>query len=226
MQPPAQALVFAGLPSPVFRAYFRVSGLYGNGTRQPDLLAGEIACPCQRLDAGCAGLVEGAADSPALVSYCHKPDDTIRELEELGIIFHFSADSYGNHFEANFTDPAGFPIIVADVADLPKGIFLDSSPLQELSLPSVNLLSDSINFWLSLGFEVKPCGAQPHPWVVLTNGNMTIGIHQDQRWSVAGLCFDQHKCLFTGERIELDIKVYEKLSIGQTPDGCRIYTLG
>lgn len=171
-------------------------------------------------------LVEGAADSPALVSYCHKPDDTIRELEELGIIFHFSADSYGNHFEANFTDPAGFPIIVADVADLPKGIFLDSSPLQELSLPSVNLLSDSINFWLSLGFEVKPCGAQPHPWVVLTNGNMTIGIHQDQRWSVAGLCFDQHKCLFTGERIELDIKVYEKLSIGQTPDGCRIYTLG
>jgi hypothetical protein len=171
-------------------------------------------------------LVEGAADSPALVSYCHKPDDTIRGLEKLGIIFHFSADSYGNHFEANFTDPAGFPIIVADVADLPKGILLGSSPLQELSLPSVNLLSDSINFWLSLDFEVKPCGAQPHPWVVLTNGNMTIGIHQDQRWSVAGLCFDQHKCLFTGERIELDIKVYEKLSIGQTQDGCRIYTLG
>jgi hypothetical protein len=174
----------------------------------------------------CFCLVESAADSPALVSYSQNPDDVIRKLEELGIIFQFSADAYGNHFEANFTDPAGFPIIVADVLDLPKEVILSSYPLHELSLPSVNSLTDSINFWLSLGFEIQPCGAQPHPWVVLKKSNITIGIHQNQHWTEAGLCFDREMCLFTGEQIKLDIKVYEKLSISQTPNGCRIYTLG
>ncbi len=169
---------------------------------------------------------ESAADSPALIGYWDKPDEAISLLEQLGIVFNFSADSMGEHFEAHFTDPAGMPIIIADSYDLPKEINIEGSLLKELSIPSTNSFQDSVNFWNSIGFQVQPGAPQPHPWAVLRHGNMNIGIHQAQNWEVAALTFDKKNCPFDNSEIEHDFKVYNHLGIGQTADGCRFYSLG
>ena len=170
-------------------------------------------------------LVQSAADSPCLVSYWEKPDEAIRTLEELGVIFNFSADSQGNHFEAHFTDPAGLPLVIADSMDLPKEISIENFP-GELVVPSSLNFQDSVNFWHSIGFKIQPSGAQPHAWSVLNHGAMTVGIHQSMNWEKPGLCFRKESCPFNTETVELDIRVYSKVNIGQTIDGCRYYSLG
>jgi hypothetical protein len=171
-------------------------------------------------------VIESCDDSPALVGYWQKPDEAIKNLESLGIIFNFSADASGNHFEAVFTDPGGTPVIIADADDLPVEVKIDVNCLKEFSIPSTNSFQDSINFWHNLGFEIQPGEAQPHPWAVLKRANISLGIHQNENWREAGLCFDKKNNPFSGEAILMDIKVYNTLNISQTKDGCRIYQLG
>ena len=171
-------------------------------------------------------ITQSATDSPALVGYWEKPDEAVKKMEELGVVFNFSADAMGDHFEAHFTDPAGLPVIIADKYDLPKEI--TSSVIRgELTVPSAHSFQDSVNFWHSLGFEIQPGGAQPHAWSVLKHGNMTVGIHQSMNWEKPGICFPKEVCpLETEVEALLDIKVYEKVKIGRSADGCRIYRLG
>lgn len=171
-------------------------------------------------------LCECAAEHPMLITYWQQPDKFLNKIDSLGIVCNFAADSAGNHFEAIFTDPAGFRIIVADANDLPEQVSsTDYSSLYELAIPAVSQFSDSINFWNSLGFSPLPDKPRPHPWSRIIMGNMTIGIHQSQDWLNPSLVFETESPLHNETEITRDLKNCGTAHISETCDHLLIYRI-
>ena len=127
---------------------------------------------------------------PSLVKYSDQSQDEINRLDELGIICHFEADEFGNHFESSFFDPGGTKIIIADFEDLPKSIshFTEKCSF-EVSLPSGSDFKDSINFWSLFGFKIFNTKAKPHAWSSFIDQNFRLAIHQHYEWTKPGICF-------------------------------------
>lgn len=171
-------------------------------------------------------LCECAAEHPMLVSYWQNPDQFLNKIDSLGIICNFAADSLGNHFEAIFTDPAGFGISAADKKDLPEKIKnADYSRLFELAIPAVPQFPDSINFWNSLGFSPLPDKPRPHPWCRMHSGNLTIGIHQSQDWLNPSLVFEKEAPITNEFEISRDLKSSGTAYISETCDHLLIYRI-
>ena len=171
-------------------------------------------------------LCECAAEFPILVFYLQQPDKFLNEIDALGIICNFAADHFGNHFEALFTDPAGFGISVADAKDLPEQVSsTDYSSLYELAIPSVPQFGDSINFWNSLGFTPITDKPRPHPWSRLKYGNITLGIHQSQDWLNPSLVFENESPFGNEFEISRDLKSCGIANISETCDHLLIYRI-
>ena len=171
-------------------------------------------------------LCECAAEHPMLVTYWQYPDKFLNKIDSLGVVCNFAADAYGNHFEAIFTDPAGFGIIAADAKDLPEKISGSNySSLYELAIPAVPQFTDSINFWNSLGFTPVPDIPRPHPWCRLQSGNLTIAIHQSQDWLNPALVFENDSPITNEVEISRDLKSCGTAYISETCDHLLIYRI-
>ncbi len=171
-------------------------------------------------------LCECAAEFPMLVTYWHNPDKFLNKIDSLGIVCNFAADHLGNHFEAIFTDPAGFGIAAADLNDLPEIIqSSDYSSLYELAIPSVSQFSDSINFWNSLGFTPVPDKPRPHPWCRMHSGSLTVGIHQSPDWLNPSLVFENESPINNEIEITRDLKNCGTAHISETCDHLLIYRI-
>lgn len=170
-------------------------------------------------------LCECAIEHPMLVTYWQEPDKFLKKLDTLGIICNFAADYTGNHFEAIFTDPAGFTLIAADAKDLPEQLTSDYSSLYELAVPSAPQFSDSINFWNSLGFSPVPDRPRPHPWCRLKLGNITVAIHQSQDWLNPAMVFENESPIQSDLEITRDLKSCGTAHISETCDHHLIYRI-
>ena len=171
-------------------------------------------------------LCECAAEFPMLVMYFDEPDKALKFIDTLGIVCNFAADQSGNHFEAIFTDPAGFGLVIADRKDLPNKVTeTDYSDLYELAIPSVPQFTDSINFWNSLGFAPVPDIPRPHPWCRLKKGSLTIGIHQSSDWMNPSLVFEEKSPLNNEVEISRDLKNCGTAFISETCDHLLIYRI-
>ncbi len=58
----------------------------------------------------------------------------------------------------------------------------------EVAMPVANL-AHSITFWAQLGFRIMSQFTAPYPWAVLTDGLMTVGLHETNEFDTAAITY-------------------------------------
>jgi predicted lactoylglutathione lyase len=120
--------------------------------------------------------------TPVLIYFSPDPTERVRILKEQGIGFSNIEEKAGRILEAGFSDLNGQEILLVrlerDELLAPK-TQAKSGFFGELSIPTRDLKS-SRAFWEKLGFTYFAGDESnvTHPWVVMRDGLMDIGIHQ------------------------------------------------
>lgn len=120
--------------------------------------------------------------TPVLIYFSPDLKERVKILKEQGIDFSNIKESEGKILEAGFSDPNGQEILLVKLekdelirpkAEAKSGLF------GELSIPTADLKA-SRAFWEKLGFTYFAGDESnvDHPWVVMRDGLMDIGIHQ------------------------------------------------
>jgi catechol 2,3-dioxygenase-like lactoylglutathione lyase family enzyme len=131
--------------------------------------------------------------TPVLIYFSPDPAERVKALKEQGIGFVNIEEREGRILEAGFSDPNSQEILLVrlerDELLVPKtqgksGFF------GELSIPTSDLKA-SRAFWEKLGFTYFAGDESnvTHPWVVMRDGLMDIGIHQTRNFVAPALTY-------------------------------------
>lgn len=120
--------------------------------------------------------------SPALHYFSDHMKDKVLELMRLGIRPDQHKSKDGARTQHTFSDPSDFTIMLMhhSDADMPKVAGKSHARLGtigEVSISTASLMR-SLDFWQQLDFAVIARSDTPHPWAVLTDGNITLGLHE------------------------------------------------
>jgi catechol 2,3-dioxygenase-like lactoylglutathione lyase family enzyme len=131
--------------------------------------------------------------SPALHYFSSHMQDKVLELMRLGIRPEQQKSRDGKRIQHNFFDPNELAIMLMHFDDrsMPKPNGYSESKLGvfgELSVDTHDLAS-SVKFWTNIGFTVTLRGEKPYPWAVLTDGEMTLGMHQTTAFKTPALTY-------------------------------------
>lgn len=138
-------------------------------------------------------LYEWFFPSPALHYFSSHMQDTVLELLRLGIRPEPQKSRDGKRVQHNFLDPNELTIMLMHFDDsaMPKPNGFSESKLGvfgELSIDTQELGS-SIAFWQKLDYAVTLRGEKPYPWAILTDGEMTLGLHQTDAFKSPALTY-------------------------------------
>jgi catechol 2,3-dioxygenase-like lactoylglutathione lyase family enzyme len=175
------------------------------------LLLGEDPSPFQ-------GLTYFAADMQARID----------AMEAQGMVFADKGHGPDIPYRAAFFDPNGFRVNLVQYAPgqifQPDGqSFAKCGTFGELSIPTTNL-EETAAFWEQFGFS-RAAGVitEPYPWAILSDGLITLGIHQTRRF---------HERMLTYFDPAMGARLTELRAAGiefeweeQDPEGRTIYAL-
>jgi hypothetical protein len=138
-------------------------------------------------------LYEFDFSSPALHYFSAKMHDTVLELMRSGIKPELQKSRDGNRKQHNFFDPNELSVMLMhhSDADMPMPSDISHSLLGvfgELSI-STDDVKSSIGFWRKLGFIPIIQGELPYVWATLTDGVMTLGLHQTRTFTTPALTY-------------------------------------
>jgi catechol 2,3-dioxygenase-like lactoylglutathione lyase family enzyme len=125
--------------------------------------------------------------TPVLIYFSPDIAERVSALKEQDINFSNIEKKEGKIFEAGFADPNGQEILLVrlekDELIRPK-TEARSGFFGEISIPTRDLKATRA-FWERLGFEVFAADESDrgHPWVIVRDGLMDIGIHQTAHFS-------------------------------------------
>ena len=131
--------------------------------------------------------------TPVLIYFSPDLEERVKILKEQGINFSNIEESEGKILEAGFSDPNGQEILLVrlekDELIRPKAK-ARSGFFGELSIPTSDLKA-SRAFWEKLGFTYFAGDESnvDHPWVVLRDGLMDIGLHQTRNFVAPALTY-------------------------------------
>ncbi len=138
-------------------------------------------------------LYESYFSSPALHYFSAAMDDKIMHLRRLGFNTELHCSKDGTRKQHNFLDPNEVSIMLMhhDGEQMPKPNGVSQSLLGtfgELSINTDNLKA-SLLFWDKLGFRQTMTSERPYSWSILTDGVITIGLHQTAILSAPALSY-------------------------------------
>lgn len=127
-------------------------------------------------------LYEFFFSSPALHYFSSRMHDNVLELMRYGIKAEVQKSRDGNRRQHNIFDPNEISIMLMHHSDddMPKPDGTSHSRLGTFGELSVNTddLNVSIEFWQKLDFAPKHNSETPYAWTILSDGVMTVGLHQ------------------------------------------------
>ncbi len=138
-------------------------------------------------------LYEWFFSSPALHYFSSHMQDKVLELMRLGIRPEPQKSRDGKRVQHNFHDPNELTVMLMhfDESAMPKPNGFSESTLGvfgELNIDTQDLAS-SLAFWQKLDFAITQRGDKPYPWAVLTDGAMTLGLHQTDAFKTPALTY-------------------------------------
>lgn len=145
--------------------------------------------------------------------------DRVDRISSMGVRVSAAGFNIGDVFQAIIHDPNGLPIslVAYDAARLSKP---DGTPrtlcgaFGELSLPTADLAA-SRAFWEQFEFQCVHASDTPHPYAILSDGLLTIGLHQTSAFSERTLAYFSDD---SAERIRA-IKDLGLIPAFEIPDG-------
>jgi hypothetical protein len=151
--------------------------------------------PWQLMTDGCVNihLYESMFASPALHYFSSVMDDTLVHLRRLGLNPELQRSKDGTRRQHNFLDPNDVSIMLMHYNDtqMPKPVGVSHAMLGTFGELSVNTddLKSSLLFWDKLGFRQTLKSEKPYSWTVLTDGAITLGLHQTATLSAPALTY-------------------------------------
>lgn len=138
-------------------------------------------------------LYEWLFPSPAVHYFSSHMQDRVLELKRLGIQPELQKSRDGKRVQHNFLDPNELTIMLMhfDENAMPKPNGYSESTLGrfgELSVDTAELAA-SVAFWQRFEYAVTLRGERPYPWAVLTDGVMTLGLHQTEAFKAPALTY-------------------------------------
>lgn len=138
-------------------------------------------------------LYEFPFTSPALHYFSKHMKDKVLELMRLGIRPEQQRSRDGNRVQHSFTDPNELCIMLMHYSDtdmpVPNGpSFSRLGTFGEFSISTENLRK-SVEFWQQLDFFPVLTGDVPYPWATLSDGVITLGLHQSATFSTPALTY-------------------------------------
>jgi len=153
-----------------------------------------------------------------LTYYASEIEKLVEQLEKDGIVFTQKPKDGDLIKRYYFKSPDGLNIMLASnlgAFQQPKGMTMLTMKQSDYSIADkypnkqcgvfgefchpVTDLNTSISFWKKIGFELKSQMSQPYPWAILTDGLMTIGLHQTKNFNYPAITYFG---LNTAKRIE------------------------
>jgi hypothetical protein len=139
--------------------------------------------------------------SPRLDYYTSDAPKQVQRLEGLGIMYSTEVACARKVNVTNFSDPNGQQLALiqrdhAPVAEPRKPNSLLGN-FGEFSIHTANR-DESVEWYRKLGFEAKKFD-KPWPWAILSDGRMTIGLHQSDEFSKTTITYFSKD---SAERIE------------------------
>lgn len=131
------------------------------------------------------GLHQETLPSPSLVYFSDRFAECAAHLEQLGIPLVHRMESDGRVLALGFEDPNGQAVGVVDLMgqEIPAPVGPTELPIGkfgEYSIPTADL-SRSVAFWKQFGFDGQTYD-QPYPWGILSDGLITIRLHQTDQF--------------------------------------------
>ncbi len=138
-------------------------------------------------------LFESEFSSPAIHYFSSSMEKQISELERLGLSLEQQKSKDGNRLQHTFLDPNELNIMLMhhDDAEMPKPSGSSHSLLGSFGELSINTddIHASLVFWQKLDFISTYQSDRPYPWVLLSDGTLTIGLHETKNFSVPAFTF-------------------------------------
>lgn len=138
-------------------------------------------------------LYEAYFSSPALHYFSASMDEQVVHLRRLGFNPELQRSKDGSRKQHNFLDPSEVSIMLMhyDDTQMPKPVGVSQSLLGtfgELSINTDNLKTSQL-FWDKLAFRRVLNSEKPYAWSVLTDGIVTIGLHQTATLTAPALTY-------------------------------------
>lgn len=131
-------------------------------------------------------LFESEFPSPALHYFSSGMDEKISELQRMGFPLEQQKSKDGSRQQHIFLDPNEVSIMLMhhDEAEMPKPSGSSHSLLGSFVELSINTddIQPSLEFWQKLDFIPTYRSDNPYPWVLLSDGTLTIGLHQTRNF--------------------------------------------
>ncbi len=142
--------------------------------------------------------------SPALHYFSTHMKDRVLELMRIGIRPEQQKSRDGKRIQHNFLDPNELTIMLMhhNETEMPKQTGESLSKLGvfgELSINTDNVKA-SVGFWEKLSFTTTFKSEKPYPWTILSDGAMTIGLHQTTTFTTPALTYFANDA---AERVQL-----------------------
>lgn len=138
-------------------------------------------------------LYESYFPSPALHYFSAHMRDKVLALLRIGMKAEQQKSRDGQRTQHSFVDPndLGVTLMHHNDAEMPAPSGESHSLLGtfgELSI-STEDLKTSIEFWGKLDFVPVHNGDKPYPWLILSDGVMTLGVHQTMTFTTPALTY-------------------------------------
>ncbi len=138
-------------------------------------------------------LYESDFPSPALHYFSARMDDIARELRRSGVPLEHQKSKDGSRRQHTLYDPSEFAVMLMhhDDDDMPKPNRESNSVLGTFGELSINTgsLKNSLAYWQKLDFVRQQTSDNPYPWAILSDGVMTIGLHQTESFTSPALTY-------------------------------------
>lgn len=132
-------------------------------------------------------LFESEFPSPAIHYFSSGMADKIGALQRMGFPLEEQRSKDGNRQQHTFIDPNEVNIMLMhhDDTEMPKPSGSSHSLLGSFGELSINTdnIQPSLEFWQKLDFIPTYRSDNPYPWVLLSDGTLTIGLHQTKNFS-------------------------------------------
>ena len=138
-------------------------------------------------------LYESPFPSPALHYFSADMQKKISELQRCSLKPQEQTSRDRMRKQHTIVDPNDLQIMLMhhDEADMPRPHGPSRSLLGsfgEISI-STNDLKGSVAFWKSIGFIEKRACANPYPWLIMSDGVLTVALHQTSTFNAPALTY-------------------------------------
>ena len=138
-------------------------------------------------------LFESEFPSPALHYFSSVMDEKTHELDRVGFSLEEQKSKDGSRQQHTFLDPNEIRIMLMHYndAEMPKPAGTSHSILGSFGEMSINTdsLQASVDFWEKLDFIPTYQSNKTYPWALLSDGTLTLGLHQTKDFSDPALTY-------------------------------------